>query len=88
MEASAESVTACRALVWGKFELLMIAPALPTPAPAIVTVRPESEMLLATAEPVRSSVAPAATATDSPEAPRELSPLMRTVPPLILVAPV
>ena len=88
MEALPDKVTACRALVWAKFELLTIAPRLPTPVPAMVTVRPERLMLLATAEPERSKVAPAAIATAVPAAPSAASLLMRSVPPSTRVAPV
>ena len=88
MEAFAESVIACSALPWAKLELFTIAPALPTPVPARVTVRPERLMELATAEPERSSVAPAAIVTGWSAAPKAASALMRSVPALMKVAPV
>ena len=71
-----------------KLELLTIAPALPTPVPAMVTVRPARLMLLATTDPERSRVPPAATVTAVAAAPRAPSLLMRSVPPLMKVAPV
>ena len=88
MEASAESAKAWMAFVCVKLELLTMAPALPTPDPAMVTVRPKRLMLLATTDPERSRVAPAATVTACIGAPRAASPLMRSVPALTKVAPV
>ena len=88
MEASADSARAWMALFCVKLELLTMAPALPTPVPAMVTVRPKRLMLLATTDPERSRVAPSATVTACIGAPRAPSLLMRSVPPLMRVAPV